>query len=498
MDNLIVFIKKNRITILKTLIILLAIFLRFYNYGDRWGLGYDQAHDAIVAQYALHHFKLPLLGPFSSAGAFVTGPEWYWFIMLGTLVFTWSVLSPWIVLTIMSVLFVYLMMKIADEIGGSVMAIIVGLFSAVSSSEISQSLNLTNQAPLSILSAIAVWATLMSLKTKKNVYVFILGLSTALGINIHLQGILILSFSFVFFLISYKNLKIFFPWIIGFIIPFVPLIYFDLTHNFYDLRNLLQYYLIDQYKISLDVLGRRWLTYIGILWPGLIANVIGGNAIIGYFISIISFVVLTYAFFRRSVPKIIFLVSVSCIISLIFIRYTRTPIFESYIMFMHPWVFLIVGWVILFISKKNMILGFTFLAAICIGSVYKDIIQITNSNNYTATLASNWSEELLKKYPSKKFAVYDYKYVTAGKSLALVLYLDKLGKIDNNGFKVGLTISTPGASLVFPSIIGEKGGYQIFNLDSSSSSEILNDEWILLNSGKVYSSTEEWYFDKKL
>src|SRR3989338_1965310 len=68
-------------------IIVVSIFLRFYNYDQRLGLAYDQAHDAIVSLYALEQGKLPLLGPFSSAGAFQTGGEWYWFIMAGQSVF---------------------------------------------------------------------------------------------------------------------------------------------------------------------------------------------------------------------------------------------------------------------------------------------------------------------------------------------------------------------------------------------------------------------------
>ena len=50
------------------LIIAIACFLRFYNYDNRWGLAYDQAYGAIVGKYALTEGKIPLVGPFSSAG----------------------------------------------------------------------------------------------------------------------------------------------------------------------------------------------------------------------------------------------------------------------------------------------------------------------------------------------------------------------------------------------------------------------------------------------
>src|SRR5260221_5008170 len=82
------------------IIIAITLLLRFYLYPVRWGLAYDQAHDAIVARYALAHGKIPLLGPFSSAGPFQTGGEWYWFIMLGIGLFPFWIQGPWVLLTL--------------------------------------------------------------------------------------------------------------------------------------------------------------------------------------------------------------------------------------------------------------------------------------------------------------------------------------------------------------------------------------------------------------
>src|ERR1700690_3767990 len=87
-------------------ILVLSIFLRFSRYSDRWGLADDQAHDAVVSRYAVTHQKVPLLGPFSSAGAFQTSGAWYWFIMIGTALYPMSVVSPWVLLTLQYVLFV--------------------------------------------------------------------------------------------------------------------------------------------------------------------------------------------------------------------------------------------------------------------------------------------------------------------------------------------------------------------------------------------------------
>lgn len=88
------------------LIIALSAGLRFARFFDRWGLAYDQAHDAVVARYALTSGQIPLLGPFSSAGPFQTSGVWYWFIMVGTQFYPAAVITPWVILTTLYILFV--------------------------------------------------------------------------------------------------------------------------------------------------------------------------------------------------------------------------------------------------------------------------------------------------------------------------------------------------------------------------------------------------------
>src|SRR3990167_10123879 len=104
MKKLKLFLKKNWFLVGVFLIFALSAFFRFYQYEDRWGLAYDQAQFAILARYSVETFQLPLLGPFSSGGPFQTGGEWYWILMLGTTAYPSLVISPWIFLTLISLL----------------------------------------------------------------------------------------------------------------------------------------------------------------------------------------------------------------------------------------------------------------------------------------------------------------------------------------------------------------------------------------------------------
>ena len=65
------FLRTHKFKVAVIAILLISIFLRFYNFENRWGLAYDQARDVLVAREGLNSFGLPLIGPFASAGQLV-------------------------------------------------------------------------------------------------------------------------------------------------------------------------------------------------------------------------------------------------------------------------------------------------------------------------------------------------------------------------------------------------------------------------------------------
>jgi len=222
-------------------ILLLAVFLRFYKYGERWGLAYDQAHDALIAHYALLNFKIPLLGPFSSAGPFQTGGEWYWLIMLGTVFAPYWVLAPWIFITFLSVVFVGFIIYVAYKIAGKQYALIAGLLAAVSTAQILQGTNLTNQTPQALLSLAAIWCFITYIKKKEIKYLLLLGLSIGFASSVHLSGVglifLPVSMVLVYRKISFKGIGLL---ILGAVIPWLPVFIVDFQNNFINIRHMIQ------------------------------------------------------------------------------------------------------------------------------------------------------------------------------------------------------------------------------------------------------------------
>lgn len=487
--------RKHWFLISTSLIVLLAFFLRFYDYDNRWGLAYDQAYGAILARYALEARQLPLLGPFSSAGPFQTGGEWYWFVMLGTLINPSSVISPWIVLSLTSVLFVLLIIFLGKKLVDEHFGLIVGLLSAVSTSQIAQSFSLTNQSIISIIALFAVWSSINYIRERNGKYLFFLGFFTSLAATIHLQGaaLIFLVVTTIIFtgIPSVGKIGVL---LLGLFIPTIPILIFELKSNFLNTKNMLHYYLYDQYKISFDVLGRRWLTYLGSFWPTAWSHIIGGDKILSWLIFLGIGWVYLFQLLKKKVPAQWNVLLISFLLMVGYLRYLRTPLFDSYLIFLHPFIFLLVGWLIWFLFMKNRLVALLFFLILILGSLYKDIFQIKTSGNYSPVEARKRVEALSSKFPNEKFSVYSYQYNWSDKNLILSLYLANEGKIDDNGRRIGIVAATMEAEFNnFPTISGGKLGYKLIDLNSSTSAQLSKGSWVRVNPKDIYERTQEWY-----
>jgi hypothetical protein len=490
------YLKKNWDKLSLFFIILLSVILRFVRYPDRWGLAYDQAHDAIIAHHAISTFQLPLLGPFSSAGPYQTGGEWYWFIMFGTILYPFSVITPWIVMTLLYVFFVYLMIQVGTELVERKFGFLVGLLAAISPAQITQGTNLTNQSPIAVIGLLSIWCSVRYLRKKERRYIFLLALLVGLGSSIHLQGVALGILLVVTVIFAKRfDIKTIFVVFLGLLILWTPVIIVDIQNHFFNSKGMLQYYLHDQYNISLDVLGRRWKTYAGVFWPKMWSFVIGGESILGYVITIGLLIVAGYQIVTRKIAKewLVLLLSVAGMITLL--RYTRTPLFDSYIVFLHPFILLLTAWLLYWLYQQRKLFGYIALGIIFLISLQRDIKEINASTNRTGKASTLWKDHLLKTFPGKSFAIYDYKNDTRDKSVPLILFLQSHNKKMQETMRIGM-IATDAGYIKQPIIYGKDDGTKLVNLEKVSITQLKKDGWILTDPQSIYEATEHWYKNK--
>lgn len=487
--------KRSHLFIFFTLgIMLLAIILRFYSYPTRWGLGYDQALFAITGRYAIDAVKLPLLGPFSSAGPFQTGGEWYWLVMMGTFLFRPMVEAPWIGMGILSLCTIVVMMIIGKKLGGTLLALIAGLFTAISTAEITQSVNLSNQTPIALPASTTILFSLLYLEKKKPLYLFLAGLSIGIASSIHLQGIgllPILLFAIVF--AGLPKLTSLLAAGTGLLLPWLPVFVSDSHHHWQNTKNMIYYYRFDQYNVSLAVLGRNWKTFLGQFVPHIVGFTIGGNDIIGFLLIALLLGTFLCLLWKRKLTKSWTFLSVSFASLLVIVRYTHAPLFESFVVFLHPSILILVSGVVVAWFRKMKILGIVLLMILLFSTLQKNWEEITHATNTSRLDMMKFSSYLEQTFPDKKFVIYDFHNKTRQKSLPLVLLLETKNKLDEQGMPIGISFPEPPQDIPHRLIHEDVSGIRFWDLSASSSSVLEKDNWASQMPSTVYKETQSWY-----
>jgi hypothetical protein len=432
-----------------------------------------------------------LTGPFSSAGQFVYGPQWVWIVSL-FIAFPGGILMPWIIQTSLYVLMVIVMFLIGREIFGKNFGLLVAFLTAISTAQLGQSTNLISPSMAGIFSIIAVYFFIRYIKYSKNLDAFLLGFLVANTVNIHFQAIGLMFLLPIGFLFSKRKLKSLLILGIGAFIPFIPLLIFDLQNNFFESKNMLDYYLFGQNRLYVP---NRWLTYAGVFWPKAWSGIIGGQKLIGYFFIAALSVITLWEIIKKKIDKNILGLIVSFSLIFVMLRYYKGVIFDGYIVFLHPFVLVFSAWVIYKIFKLNKIVACILVLIVFCLTMFANYQQISTATNNTAKEVTMLKQELLQKFPNTQFSVYDYKFSQNSRSYPFVMYMSKDNKINDGGMKIGLANFNSGDKMRadLPLIINDKLGFQVYDLSSSTSAILLRDKWVFVDPSEVYKTSEEWY-----
>lgn len=469
-------------------ILLLAIFFRFYNYENRWGLGPDQARDAMVVRYAVIHHEFPLIGPFSASGAFVFGSTWYLIFSFFEFLHPASLLTPWIAQSILFVFLVGIMIYIGYLIGGKKLAIILGAITAVSPSQIEASTNLIFSSFENVVSACVLLSMVYVFKKKKTLAFFFLGFTIALAITIHFQALpLIILFPLCLFLAK-PNVKQVFLMIFGFLIPFIPLIVFDIQTHFFETKNLFSYFFTPKTSPQPD---KRWLTYAFSFWPTLWSEIAGGFPLFGYLHMLCLCGVLVYVWIQKKIAKTMIATLAAFLLIFIALRYFSGELFESFISFFQPFLLLIIAWIYGKTFSLNKYFGGLLLTGVLLGSIFVSFSEITTATNSTASEVTILQSFLEQDYPHKQYALYDYEYKISSVSLPLALFLYTKQETNARGMKIGISSKlVPETHVIYE--IQKPYHVYLYELHNVPQKEI-DKHWVLVNPRATYSSVEHWY-----
>lgn len=484
-----IFHKDRSFTIAVFLIIALSIFFRTYNYADRVFIQADNSRDVQVARYAADNFKLPQIGQFSSAGPFFYGPLWYWILEIVSFL-PFGFLTHWYFVTFLYFVFILLIYWLGKETGGNWLGILAALFAGISPTQINYSFSSWNPSVVPLLALISLVFLVRFFKYKRKLDIFFLGLTTGAAITIHFQNFLILP-TIVTALFSFRTslrnyLKFILSWTLGFLIPLLPLVYFDLRFHWHNFISIFVYLTVDQYSIWVP---NRWLTYAGVYWQGAWAEIIGGSRLIA--VAIISLLSVFFILrLRQFLPtfsslnkhnlkndKVFYLIAVTFVIEFVLYRYYRGERYQYYILFAHPWVILLTAWTVFQVFRFNRLLGLTLTVLVCIFTIKQSLKDLA-PRGITLAEVNSLKNQIYSNYPSGSFDIYGCEVNSDSIShpLALAMYHDGRNKTD--GIKIGVC---EGKDLLEWSVLSKK---------DVTTKKVF---WVNKSTETVYKSTVEWW-----
>lgn len=223
-------------------VIAIGIILRLLRLEELFYFTYDESIPAFVGRRLLLWTHVPLIGGATPFG-FHLGPYFYWFYSLLLFAGRLNPLVWGIASAAISGLTILLMFSVGNMTGSKKTAITAAIFWSLSvlANIYDRHLWALFWGPL--LSLITIYS-LVRLKQGKNIWLYILAVSLALGVHADLSNLIFVGLSFLSFLIfKIPKFPKSFVVISGVVLlSFLPLVVFDLRHDFANSRPALNFF----------------------------------------------------------------------------------------------------------------------------------------------------------------------------------------------------------------------------------------------------------------
>ncbi len=458
-------------------------------------IGGDNTRDVIISSVALERHELPLIGPFSSAGPFVTGPIYYWILMVGHILFPLGIYSLWAFFLVLSLVTLAGFTLVGYFLGGKRMSLITTLLGATSIITVNWSLNVSNPTLILITEIFLILFFILFFQKKKLKYAFLTGIFLGLAMNMHYQAINLLIFAPFTLLvrgISVRNRllgAVLFA--LGFIIPLVPLFYWDSHQGFANINNILDYFLIAQYRIYVP---NSWKIFLFQDMSYFMGNVIGGSKIAGFIVMFSLGFAFLLGIFKRKIKLPIFILFIIYFGLFLMNRFYHGQRSEGYLLYFLPFVIILVSWgfnLLLEILAKNKIRYLVYFVIVLavfgnlliLRKIYK--VQVSNLETFNTPIM-----DLQNRYPGEKFSLFDLKAKNGNLTFPLSLVMSDIGVQSPDGIKVAVNC-VPEVVCDDSEAVTRIGGLPVVNLSGVSDSEI-KKEYAEMNREAVYDDLIGW------
>lgn len=504
-------IKKNYHLILLGILILIGVFFAFYKFPYRYNLDDEIIRDAVVAIEGARQLQFPLVGSFSSTGPYTFGP-WYFYQLIFSNLILQSFYSPWIYLGLAYIVSLAILFWIGRELEGNIFGLILATLGTFSPALIIGATHLTNPNLVTVFALLSV--ALFIKVVKKNLsywWTFAFGISLGIAVNIHYQALSLLILPLI--LLINKKRKVYYigSFLIGFVIIFIPLILFDLTNHWFNLKNFSYYLLHGKDRVYVP---NRWLFYVRDFWPLYWGDVIGVPKILGILFMGFSGLAVAFQIFKKKISTPFLLIAIAFFVDFIAMRYYWGERFFGYFNFLRPFVLIFTGYTFYFIYKNfkyGKLISLSLLIAIVVIILPKSIDRF-KIDPFTQDIYKQVG--LLKnKYPNNKFSIFvcSKSYYGNDEKLpkSVLFLLEKESRLDEEGVRVGIEKTRCSKktqdtrNLYLNKLMLTKGHFEeipstsLADFSGAKPNELLKAGWKTITFKSIFESTTRWWFKEQ-
>ncbi len=395
------------------------VFFHFYNLDKRIGFGWDQESYSYQVKSIIKDHKLTLIGPRNAdIKGFFLGP---YFIYLLTPFFILTRLHPSALLIFVAgynLFFFFLSLFLLSSAFDLLTATFFMLFWSINYQLVKYDVIPWN--PIFIpLGVIACWYILKKIYSKNALWDWIvLGFLSGIMMNMHFSFIFIIIFASVFIFFSqfknfYKVWKKIAAAFASFFITFIPLVLFDLRHNFLNSRLFYDFFFNKQTKYPIDL--KNWLPVLNNLVKPIIL-LENSSLMIFFYLIILSMTFYLIKNNKNSFIKIFFksALLIYLVFPVFFAIYGKRPS-EYYFLFLMPFIYLTI--IYFFTKMQGIFLLWTILF----------LLIIINAKPLIGTI----SEDMYGLFYKDK-AIKELKSIIGKKDRLNISYNVPIG--ENNGY----------------------------------------------------------------
>lgn len=338
------------------LILLLSILLRLYKLPEYMTFLGDEGRDAIVVKNILVNHHLPLLGPTSSVGNIYLGPLYYYMMAASMSVWWLNPIAAAVMVALLGTAAVGLVYYLTRQWGNSIGASVAAILYSISPVNIIYSRSSWNPDPAPFFALLGVVGFYKSHQTKNYLWLALTGFAIAAAVQMHYLSLILLPVFGVIWIRETVSLKVTQSAIqnlgkgtllavLAFLLTMLPLVIFDLRHNFMNFHALNTIFSGQDSAVSFNIfdgLGR-----FGLVYSTLVMDYLSGNSIWLFVIStpliLLPLAVFAYQVYSGRFNWSSFILLVWLLGGVLGLTLYKGAIYDHYLMPINPIPFILIG-----------------------------------------------------------------------------------------------------------------------------------------------------------